>query len=254
VDLRRLTPAALIDFVTEQARTLCPASIGVVVCSLRSFLKLLQLVGEAATVLANAVLTPPAWSLAPLPPYLSDDELARFWAAFNRHTAIRRRDYAMARCLADLGLRSHEVAAIRLDDIDWHGGILDLPATKNRRAAQLPLPKSTGLALVDYLRHGRPPTSSRSVFVQHRAPVGKAAAVTTVRDAIRRVFTRAALPWRGTHILRHTAASRMVQGGISLKEISDVLRHHSIDTTRIYTKVDLPQLRRVALPWPGRLS
>jgi site-specific recombinase XerD len=55
---------------------------------------------------------------------------------------------------------------------------------------------------------------------------------------------------KGSHVLRHTAAARMVQAGASLKEISDVLRHRHIDTTMIYAKVDLPGLREVAMPWP----
>jgi integrase len=141
-----------------------------------------------------------------------------------------------------------------LNDIDWLGASVRLTGTKNRRTGQLPLPQITGEALVDYLRHGRPITASRSVFVVHRAPVGQAATITTVRGAIRRAFVRAGLAWSGTHILRHTAAARMVQSGVSLKEVADVLGHRSIDTTLIYTKVDVPQLARVALPWPGRCS
>jgi integrase len=82
--------------------------------------------------------------------------------------------------------------------------------------------------------------------------MGAAASKTTVRGAIRRAFVRADLPWTGTHILRHTAAACMVQSGSSLKLVADVLRHRSIDTTAIYAKVDLPNLSRVALPWPGR--
>ena len=82
--------------------------------------------------------------------------------------------------------------------------------------------------------------------------MGEAAAKTTVRGAIRRAFARADLAWTGTHILRHTAAACMVQSGSSLKLVADVLRHRSIDTTAIYAKVDLPNLSRVASPWPGR--
>ncbi len=77
---------------------------------------------------------------------------------------------------------------------------------------------------------------------------------TTVRGAVRRAYTRAGLAWSGTHILRHTAATRMLQGGASIKAIADVLRHRSIDTTMIYTKVDLPHLSGVAMPWPGQPS
>ena len=252
VTVGRITADALIGFVTEQARGKRPGSVGVLADSLRSFLRFLQLEGELLADLTGAVPTPPHWSLAPLPPGLSEVELARFWDAFDRATALGRRDYAMARCLADLGLRCQEVAALRLDDIDWRTGVVHLVPGKSRRTAQLPLPPSTGAAVADYLRHGRPTTPSRAIFVQHRAPVGEAAAKTTVRGAIRRAFARADLPWSGTHILRHTAAARMVRGGSSLKLVADVLRHRSIDTTAIYAKVNLPELARVALPWPGR--
>jgi len=220
--------------------------------SLRTFLRFLQLQGDVRAELIRAVPSPPDWSLASLPPSLSETDLERFWASFDRRTPVGRRDYAMARSLADLGLRCQEVANLHLDDIDWRDGTVRLSESKSRRVKRLPLPQITGAALVDYLGHGRPATSSRSVFVLHRAPRGQAATNTTVRGAIRRAFERAGLPWSGTHILRHTAATRMVQGGASLKEVADVLGHRSIDTTLIYTKVDLPQLSRVALPWPGR--
>ncbi len=160
----------------------------------------------------------------------------------------------MARCLSDMGLRCHEVAFMKIHDIDWRSGTLHLHHNKSRRQDQLPLPDVTGHAIVDYLRHGRPSTPSRSIFVFHRAPAGRGVAGTTVRGAIRRAFSHANLPWTGTHILRHTAATRMVQGGATLKEVADVLRHHCFDTTQIYTKVNLPELRLVAMPWPGRQS
>jgi integrase len=143
------------------------------------------------------------------------------------------------------------VAALRLDDIDWRASTLCLKQTKSRRVEQLPLPPSTARALIDYLSQGRPATSSRAVFVYHRAPVGEGVQKTTVRGAVRRAYGRAGLTWSGTHILRHTAATRMLQGGTSIKAIADVLRHRSIDTTMIYTKVDLPHLAGVAMPWPG---
>jgi len=152
----------------------------------------------------------------------------------------------------DLGLRCHEVAALQLEDINWYHGIVELHSSKNRQIGQLPLPERTGRAIVDYLRDGRPATTSRSIFVLHRAPLGRGVANTTVRGAIRRAFSRANLPWTGTHILRHTMATKMIQSGVPLKEIADVLRHRNIDTTQIYTKVNLPELAQVPIPWPGR--
>ncbi len=245
---------SLISFITNQSCHYQPATLGAIACALRSYLQFLQFTGQISATLATAIPTPANWRLAALPPSLNEDELAQFWNAFDRSTAIGKRDYAMARCLADLALRCHEVAGLRLDAIDWRAGVLRLEQTKSHRVELLPLPQATAQALIDYLRQGRPSTSSRVVFVYHRAPRGEGVRKTTVRGAIRRAFGRAGLAWSGTHILRHTAATRMLQGGTSLKAIADVLRHRSIDTTLIYTKVDLPQLSRVALPWPGQPS
>jgi integrase len=165
-----------------------------------------------------------------------------------------KRDYAMARCFFDLGLRCCEVAQMTLDAIDWRAGAVRLLKTKSHCEDSLPIPESLGRALVDYLEKARPATESRAVFVFHRAPKGQSVQGTTVRGAIRRAFARAGLPWTGTHIFRHTMATRLLQKGTSLKEIADVLRHRSLDTTKIYTKVDLGQLARVAMPWPRRSS
>ena len=249
---KRINANSLICFITGQSRYYQPATLGALACALRSYLRFLQFTGIIPATLATAIPTPPNWRLAALRPSLDEDALVRFWNAFDRSTAIGKRDYAMARCLADLALRCHEVAGLRLDAIDWRAGVLRLEQTKNHRVDLLPLPQTTAQALIDYLRQARPSTSSRAVFVYHRAPRGEGVRKTTVRGAIRRAFGRAGLSWSGTHILRHTAATRMLQGGTSLKAIADVLRHRSIDTTLIYTKVDLPQLARVALPWPGQ--
>lgn len=249
-----ITPSVLIDYVTDRTCGARGSTATALVGALRSYLRFLRFDGALVDNLEGAIPSPARWSLAALPSALDDEQLARFWAVFDRNTATGKRDYAMARCLADMALRCHEVAQLDLEAIDWRGGVLTLAHNKVRRVDRLPLPASTGESLVDYLRYGRPASSSRALFVYHRAPLGQAVAVTTVRGAIRRAFQRAELPWSGTHVLRHTAARRMLQGGCSIKEIADVLRHRSIDTTAIYTKVDLPQLTCVAQPWPEEWS
>jgi len=249
----RITAENICRFVAEQAVGLCSSSVGVLVYSLRAYLKFLQFNGHATLSLKAKIPKPPIWSGANLPHALNSQELAQFISAFDRTTAIGKRDYAMARCFLDMGLRCYEVANIQLNNIDWRNGILHLPKTKSRRGETLPITGDMGQAMVEHLRHGRPETQSQSVFVYHRAPMGKAVQNTTVRGAIRRAFARAGLPWTGTHILRSTVASRLLEGGSSLKEIADVLRHRSIDTTKSYMKVHLSNLAQVALPWPGRL-
>jgi integrase len=107
-----------------------------------------------------------------LPPALDPTALKRFWAVFDRTCAIGRRDYAMARCFFDLGLRCCEVAAMTLDAIDWRTGTLHLTRGKSRQEEVLPIPEPLGRALIAYLQKGRPATDSRAVFVYHRAPRG----------------------------------------------------------------------------------
>jgi site-specific recombinase XerD len=249
---QNITSETLVKYVTDKATALKPSSVGQLLSKLRNFLRFLQFKGESNISLIATLPKPPNWSLAPLPPSLNDTDMEKFWASFDTSTSVGKRDYAMARCLADLGLRCNEVTSMKIDDIDCRRGIILLSHNKSRREEQLPLPDITGHAIVNYLLNGRPVTTSRSIFVFHRAPMGKGVANTTVRGVIRRAFFHADLPWTGTHILRHTVATRMVQNGVTLKEVADILRHRNIDTTQIYTKVNLPELKRLAMPWPGR--
>jgi site-specific recombinase XerD len=251
---KRITAEHLCRFVSEKATAFRSNSIGVLVYSLRTYLRFLQLNGHVPPSLKATIPRPPNWSDASLPKSLNREEFNRFWSVFDCKMPVSQRDYAIARCLADLGLRCYEVAAIQLEHIDWNNGILHLPITKSRRPELLPIPDKMGRALITYLRYGRPATKSRFLFVHHRAPLGSAVQCSTVRGVIRRAFSRAGLSWTGTHILRSTAASRLLEAGASVKEIADVLRHRSIDTTKFYTKINLPQLAQVALPWPGRAS
>ena len=203
-----------------------------------------------------AIPTVACWRLASLPSHLTPDETARFLNAFDRRHASGQRGYAMARCLVDLGLRACEVAALQLDDLNWQDGTVRLGAGKSRRADVLPLPVLTGRAIVEYLRQARPPSTSRAVFVRDRAPRDAPITTEIVRYAVRMAFARCGLGARytGTHVLRRTTAAQMRWAGASLKQIADVLRHRSLDTTTIYTKIDRPQLATVAAPWPAGVS
>jgi integrase/recombinase XerD len=153
--------------------------------------------------------------------------------------------------LARLGLRAGEVAALRLEDIDWRSGQIMVHGKGNRRE-QLPLPSDVGEVLVAYLTDGHPGAAvcQGAVFARLRAPHGP-----LTRGAVTQVVAQAAVragfePFYA-HRLRHTAATGMLAAGGSLDEIGQVLRHHHRLTTAIYAKVDLEGLRTVARPWPA---
>ena len=251
-----LAPGDVTAFVTDYAKRWRPSSTGVVVTSLRSFLRYLQTRGWCDPVLVAAVPRLPKWRLSQIPRVMSEQQFTAFLAAFDRSTAIGRRDYAMALCQAELGLRACEVAALRLEDLDWRSAVLRIPAGKVGRERELPLAERAGRAIADYLRHGRPATRGRQVFVRHRPLSGTPVNTAVIQTAVQRAYAR--VPgcehWTGTHALRHTAATRLHRRGAKLKEVADLLGHRSLDTTVVYTKVDLPRLSAVALPWPEARS
>jgi len=116
----------------------------------------------------------------------------------------------------------------------------------------LPLPEKVGEALADYIRNGRPQSNSRYIFLRHNAPRGIPGCFQMVGGAIKAAFARAGLGHRysGTHIFRHTMATRMRRNGVSPKAMADVLGHRTIRSTMMYAQVDQPALRAVAQPWP----
>jgi integrase len=253
VTLAALTPTDVRNYVTARARVLTPASANVVSTAIRSYLRFLHLRGLGPVGGAFAVPRAASWRLARLPSILTDDELAELLATFDRATAMGRRNYAITLCLSGLGLRASEVARLTLDDVDWRAGTITVAPSKSRRADRLPLPPYIAEALADYVRHGRPATRVRSIFVHHRAPRGQSGGPSLVRSAVRLAYARAELDTRftGTHVLRHTAATRLLRSGASMKEVADMLRHRSLDTSAIYAKVDVSALAGVALPWIG---
>ncbi|MFM0557868.1 site-specific integrase [Paraburkholderia sediminicola] len=256
IDMCRIKPADVLHFVVERSTGHAPSSAGAIASSIRVYLRFRQFSGDDIEALMAAVPKVAVWSMARVPKLLTQVQLAQFLNAFDTQTASGRRDYAMARLLVDLGLRVGEVAALQLADVDWHEGTLRIRAAKCKRVDLLPLPALTGRALIDYERFGRPQTASRALFVRHRAPFDRPVTPAVVCSAIRLAYARCGWPSTsmGTHLLRHTVASRMLGNGASLKDIADVLRHRSINTTMIYTKVDFRRLAAVVAPWPGRRS
>jgi site-specific recombinase XerD len=253
LNFRRLRPADFQDYFRRHAGHLKPGSVAVMGDSLRNFLRFLALAHDLDPTLAEAIPTAPRWSQDRLPRTLSEADLQAILDHFDTSTPVGRRDLAMVRCMSDLGLRVSEVVALTLDDVDWHQGVLKVPASKARRQRLLPLPAPLGQAVAVYLRHGRPPSDDRHLFLRYTVPAGTPVTPDLVRNVFRVAYTRATGRREsiGTHVLRHTAAARMRAAGHSLKGIADVLGHRSIDTTTIYVKLDVEALRTVALPWPG---
>jgi integrase/recombinase XerD len=217
--------------------------------SLRSFLVFLYVDGVLGESLAHAVPRVAGWRLAGLPRALEAGVAQRLVDSCDRATMIGRRDFAILLLLWRLALRRGEVAAMKLDDVDWRAGELCV-CGKSRRVERLPVPRDVGQAVADYLRRDRPSVEARAVFVSIAAP-HRRLTPGTVGSAVARAAERVGVSGVTAHRLRHTAATEMLREGASLTEIGQVLRHRRPETTAIYAKADVETLRSLARPWPG---
>jgi site-specific recombinase XerD len=249
LELGGLSAADVVAFVVARCPARSRGAAKMTVTALRSLLGFLHVRGLIAGPLAEVVPATASWRLSGLPRALEPEQLEALLDSCDRGTRTGRRDFAVLVLLARLGLRGGEVAALRLEDVDWRAGELVIRG-KGRRAERLPVPCDVGEAIVAYLRDGRPATAQdRSLIVRVRAPHHglTGGGITQIVFAAAR---RAGLGPIHSHRLRHTAATAMLRAGASLEEIGQVLRHRQVLTTAIYAKVDRDALCQLARPWP----
>ena len=218
--------------------------------ALRSFLGFLHAEGVLARPMAGVVPSIARWRLAGLPKGLEPEAVAGLLASCDRRTQQGRRDLAILTLLVRLGLRAGEVAALRLEDVDWRAGTF-IVRGKGNRTEPLPMPADAGDAVTAYLRRGRPASAGdRTVFIRLKAP-HRALSAGGVSQVVAAAARRAGLGPIRAHRLRHTAATQLLRAGAPLTEVGQLLRHRRALTTAIYAKVDRDALRTIARPWPG---
>jgi len=235
------------EFALAHAKSLGASARGRLRAALVALFGYLRTAGYSTLEVEDVLPRVRRYRLASLPVAISRKEVERLLAGVDRSTACGRRDYAMLLLLATYGLRSHEVCRLRLEDIDWRHRRLRIRAGKTGRERVLPLTASVGDALYDYLRQGRRKCAHREVFLTVRPPGGPFRA--NPYHMVSKYFMQAEInsPHRGAHTLRHSLAVQGVRAGLPLKTIGDLLGHRHPDSTAIYTKLQVEDLRQVAL-------
>lgn len=251
--LAELTGVDVMEFVGELAPLHTSNAWRTNLCSLtRVFLRFLRWEGILEVDLDRAVPKLPYWRLSTIPRHLLWNQVRDLIESVDTSKRGGLRDRAVLLLIATLGLRRREVCELHLHDIAWRADEMRLRRTKTRRERALPLTGEVGTALADYVLHERPQLRLPHVFLSSRAPRGPLtphAIGDIVCRHLRRAGTQA--PSYGAHLLRHSLATRLVNEGVPIKQIADLLGHTSIDTTAIYAKVDTTTLASVALPFPG---
>ena len=208
-DVGQWKAEALRDFLLEHASQCGVPTTQKLITSLRAFLRFLSFLGETRDDLALAIPAVAHWRLARLPHSLSGKEVDRLVAACDGTDHRRLRDRAIVLMLVRLGLRSGDVAHLRLTDIDWNNGTLQVIG-KGRYQVRLPLPQDVGDALLRYLECRPANIRTDHVFVRAIAPCGPFASGDGISSVVKHALKRANIetPSKGAHLLRHYAASR----------------------------------------------
>lgn len=220
--------------------------------SLRAFLRFLQMTGRLPADLAGGVIAPRYRTDEKPPRTLPWQDVQKVLRSISRAEAPGKRDFAIVLLLATYGLGAAEVLAIRLEDLDWHAGILRVRRPKTNVSIELPMLPAVAKALTAYLRWERPPAKSvHSLFLRKNIPYEPITSA-AIRYRIRHYARLAGIPAKviGAHAFRHSHASRQIDSGANVKVVSDILGHRSSSSTSVYVRVALKRLRAVALPVP----
>lgn len=249
--LRLLGVRQIEAFVRAVGLHLSRASLQHTVAHLRSFLRFLASRGDVRQGLDSSIDSPRLYRGELLPRSLPWDVVQAFLSSIDRSSPMGKRDYAMLLLIATYGLRSSEVAALRLEDVEWRVSRIRVSRPKTKSQLDLPLTDEVAAAILDYVRHARPNLPRREIFLRVRTPAGPLPR-TGVTSAFKSWTRRSglAIPHHGPHCLRHSLAVHLLRQGAALKAIGDVLGHRSIESTAVYLRLHVADLRDAALDLP----
>lgn len=214
----------------------------------RALLKYAEEMKTCQTGLAQSVYLPRIYKDESLPCAPSREDVIQLLKSTEGNRPADIRDRAIIMLLAIYGLRRGEIAKMTLEDLDWENEVLHIKRLKNSKVQTFPLSQSVGEAILRYLKEVRSSNCLyRSVFIMLFAPhhpLSGNAITAMVSGRLKKI--NPILERKGPHSLRHACATHLINKEISLKQISDYLGHQRLESTRIYAKVDLVSLRKVA--------
>lgn len=191
---------------------------------------------------------------AKLPQTWSKEEIEQILAAIDTENPTGKRNYAMFLLMARTGLRISDVVSLRFSNIDWKNSTISLSQQKTGNNLGLPLSKELGMAIISYLKDGRPQSSSNFIFLRHTAPYDPLDYHNNFNPELRKYMRRAGITvpkegHAGVHTFRHSFATNLLKDEASLQDISQILGHSDINVTETYLRVDIEQLRLCSLDW-----
>lgn len=254
-DAKQITPKLIQDYVRQNAKDLSTDRKKAMLTSVRTFLRFIYFKNYHKFDLSISVPNVVTYTRASTPKALPISLTHKLLKVPDRRRAIGRRDYAILILFLKYGVRRKQVSDLLLKDINWREGTIYFRAMKGGKPVLVPMDSEVADAILTYVRHDRKDTTYPHVFVKHQSgPTGGQPLGRALWFMVSRHLESAGLAKngqaRGPHALRHTVATELLKNKQPLKTIADLLGHRNVNTTMIYTKVDLDQLRTLEKPWP----
>lgn len=181
-----------------------------------------------------------------LPSVYSKEEVSRLLASVDRGNATGKRDYLVLVLASYLGMRSSDICNLRFENIDWESSCINIVQIKTDQPLTLPLLPEVGNAIIDYLKHGRPQSDDTHVLLNISSPFSPMQ-TSMIYQVATQAFRRAGIDIsnrrHGAHSLRHSLASRMLEGQTAMPIISEALGHTETNSTMYYLRVDITSLK-----------
>lgn len=188
-----------------------------------------------------------------IPSFYTRDEVIKIEGAVDRTSAKGKRDYAMILLASRLGLRASDITRLQFASLDWDNNIISLKQYKTKREITLPLLSDIGDAIIDYIKNGRPNNDSKNLFLSLIQPYRSIKVSTLCTIVTDYIYAAGVLPkgrHHGTHSLRHSLATNLLENGTSLPVISEVLGHGTTESTMYYLGVNIKSLLECSLVVP----
>jgi integrase/recombinase XerD len=253
--ISNLTTERIESFLRAQAKICNRFSLQHVVGHLRGFLRFQHMEGKLPRPLHREIDTPRIYRFERPPRALPWSQVQALLRSIDRSQPYGLRDYTILFLMAACGLRSSEVVALTLDDIDWRTGVLQITQHKTRQPLILPLTDEVGDVLQCYLKKSRRPSQRRELFFRICAPFGPLKSISVNNILNHRIRCSGLnIPVQGTYCLRHAFAVRLLSQGVSLKGIGDTMGHRDLESTAVYLRLSINDLRDVGLPVPKAVS
>jgi len=250
--IHRLSPKIIHDYIVGTTKPMTRTKRKHITTSLRCFLRFAYVKGYLKRNLIQAVPVIITWRLESIPRKISWDDVKRLLESPDRNTEIGRRDYAILLLLATYGVRISQVKELAVKDIRWREGMISFDSKKSSKKLSFPLRKNVARALLEYIKKDRMDVPYEKVFLKSKGSKKPFSSSNHLSNSIRVHYKRAGVKSevKGAHAIRHAFATKLMEDSIPIKTISDLLGHRMLDSTFVYTKVDIERLRMLVRDWP----